>query len=217
MAEKKTEPPAEASAAEEAPKKSKLKLIVFALLGLLVLAGGGGAAAYFFLGIGKPPPPEIADGDADADDSKNSAPDARGAQKPSEKPPAKAAEKPAEKPADKQADKGGGKKGEAVVGGGAGFVPVPSLVVNLRDGNKLRYLRLSVSLELSDANAEGAVKGKMPKITDVFQMFLRTQTPESFASVGALTTVRSEMLMRVNQIDDGIKIKSVLFQELMIQ
>lgn len=207
MAEKKTEPPAEASAAEEAPKKSKLKLIVFALLGLLVLAGGGGAAAYFFLGIGKPPPPEIADGDAAADDSKNSAPDAKGAQKPSEKPPAKAAEKPAEKPADKQADKGGG----------AGFVPVPSLVVNLRDGNKLRYLRLSVSLELSDANAEGAVKGKMPKITDVFQMFLRTQTPESFASVGALTTVRSEMLMRVNQIDDGIKIKSVLFQELMIQ
>lgn len=213
MAEKKTEPPAEASAAEATPKKSKLKLIVFALLGLLVLAGGGGAAAYFFLGIGKPPPPEIADGDADADDSKNSAPDAKGAQKPSEKPPAKAAEKPA----DKQADKGGGKKGEAVVGGGAGFVPVPSLVVNLRDGNKLRYLRLSVSLELSDATAEGAVKGKMPKITDVFQMFLRTQTPESFASVGALTTVRSEMLMRVNQIDDGIKIKSVLFQELMIQ
>jgi flagellar protein FliL len=216
MAEKKTEPPAEASAAEATPKKSKLKLIVFALLGLLVLAGGGGAAAYFFLGIGKPPPPEIADGDAAADDSKNSAPDARGAQKPSEKPPAKAAEKPAEKPADKQTDKGG-KKGETIVGGSAGFVPVPSLVVNLRDGNKLRYLRLSVSLELSDANAEGAVKGKMPKITDVFQMFLRTQTPESFASVGALTTVRSEMLMRVNQIDDGIKIKSVLFQELMIQ
>lgn len=213
MAEKKTEPPAEASAAEATPKKSKLKLIVFALLGLLVLAGGGGAAAYFFLGIGKPPPPEIADGDAEADDSKNSAPDAKGAQKPSEKPPAKAAEKPA----DKQADKGGGKKGEAVVVGGAGFVPVPSLVVNLRDGNKLRYLRLSVSLELSDAAAEGAVKGKMPKITDALQMFLRTQTPESFASVGALTTVRSEMLMRVNQIDDGIKIKSVLFQELMIQ
>ena len=109
------------------------------------------------------------------------------------------------------------RSGEAVVGGGAGFVPVPSLVVNLRDGNKLRYLRLSVSLELSDAAAEGAVKGKMPKITDAFQMFLRTQTPDSFASVGALTTVRSEMLMRVNQIDDGIKIKSVLFQELMIQ
>ena len=217
MAEKKSEPPAEASAAEEAPKKSKLKLIVFALLGVLLLAGGGGAAAYFFLGIGKPPPPEVADGDAAADDPKTPAADAKGAQKPSEKPPAKGAEKPAEKPADKQADKGGGKKGEAVVGGGAGFVPVPPLVVNLRDGNKLRYLRLSVSLELSDAAAEGAVKGKMPKITDAFQMFLRTQTPDSFASVGALATVRSEMLMRVNQIDDGIKIKSVLFQELMIQ
>ena len=53
MAEKKTEPPAEASPAEEAPKKSKLKLIVFALLGFLVLAGGGGAAAYFFLEIGR--------------------------------------------------------------------------------------------------------------------------------------------------------------------
>ncbi len=216
MAKKKTEPPADASAAEEAPKKSKLKLIVFALLGLLVLAGGGGAAAYFFLGTGKPPPPEVADGEDAVDDLKNPAPDAKGAQKPSDKPPAKGAEKPAEKPGDKQADKGGGKKGEAVVGGG-GFVPVPSLVVNLRDGNKLRYLRLSVSIELSDAAAEGAVKGKMPRITDAFQMFLRTQTPESFASVGALTTVRSEMLMRVNQIDDGIKIKSVLFQELMIQ
>jgi len=215
MAEKKTEPPAETSAGEEAPKKSKLKLIVFALLGLLVLAGGGGAAAYFFFGIGKPPPPEVAEGDAAADDPKNPAPDAKGAQKPSDKPPAKGSDKPAEKPVAKQDDKGGGKKGE--VGGGAGFVPVPSLVVNLRDGNKLRYLRLSVSLELSDAAAEGLVKGKMPKITDALQMFLRTQTPESFASVGALTTVRSEMLMRVNQIDDGIKIKAVLFQELMIQ
>jgi len=213
MAEKKTEPPAEASPAEEAPKKSKLKLIVFALLGFLVLAGGGGAAAYFFLGIGKPPPPEVAEGDDSAENPKNPAPDAKGVEKLSDKSPAKGAEKPAEK----QADKGGGKKGEAVVGGGAGFVPVPSLVVNLRDGNKLRYLRLSVSLELSDAAAEGVVKGKMPKITDALQMFLRTQTPDSFASVGALTTVRSEMLMRVNQIDDGIKIKSVLFQELMIQ
>lgn len=213
MAGKKTEPAADTPAADEAPKKGKLKLIIIGLLALLLLAGGGGAAAYFLLGIGKPPPPEAADRDVAPDDAKNAASDAKGGQKPADKPPAKAAEKPAEK----QPDKGGAKKSEAAPGGGGGFVPVPSLVVNLRDGNKLRYLRLSVSLELSDGTTEGAVKGKMPKITDALQMFLRTQTPDSFASVGALSTVRSEMLMRVNQIDDGIKIKSVLFQELMIQ
>ncbi len=209
MAGKKTEPAADTPATDEAPKKGKLKLIMIGLLALLLLAGGGGAAAYFLLGIGKPPPAEAADGAAAPEDAKNAA----GGQKPADKPPAKATEKPAEK----QPAKGEAKKGEDAPGAGGGFVPVPPLVVNLRDGNKIRYLRLGVSLELSDGTAEGAVKGKMPKITDTLQMFLRTQTPDSFASVGALSTVRSEMLMRVNQIDDGIKIKSVLFQELMIQ
>ena len=213
MAEKKKEPAAEAPAAEEAPKKGKLKLIIVSLSALLLLAGGGGSAAYFLLGIGKPPPVETADGDGAPEDGKGAAVDPKGGQKPADKPSAKAAEKPPEK----QPEKGGAKKGEAAPVGTGGFVPVPSLVVNLRDGSKLRYLRLSLSLELSDGTAEAAVKGKMPKITDTLQMFLRTQTPDSFASVGGLSTVRSEMLMRVNQIDDGIKIRSVLFQELMIQ
>ena len=209
MAAKKDPPAGEAAASEDAPKKGKLKLILIALAALTLLAAGGGAAAYFLLGLGKPPVEASAENEGGRAAEPNQAGTAK-SPPPADAKAAAAKEKPAEKPADKKGDPN-------AASAGAGFVAVPALVVNLRDGGKPRFLRLSVSLELADGTQEALVKSKMPKITDVLQMFLRTKEPDAFSSVSSLMSVRSEMLMRVNQVDEAIKIKSVLLQELMIQ
>ncbi len=97
------------------------------------------------------------------------------------------------------------------------FVAVPPIVVNLADTTGRRFIRLSVSVEVSSAEGESAVKENVPKIIDAFQLYLRSQSLESFNSVANLMQVRRDLLARLNRIDPRIEAKAVLFQDLIIQ
>lgn len=97
------------------------------------------------------------------------------------------------------------------------FVAVPPIVVNLADATGRRFIRLSVSVEVSSAEGEVAVKENVPKIIDAFQLYLRSQSLESFNSVANLMQVRRDLLARLNRIDPRIEAKAVLFQDLIIQ
>lgn len=97
------------------------------------------------------------------------------------------------------------------------FVAVPPIVVNLADGSGRRFIRLSVSVEVSSAEGETAVKENVPKIIDAFQLYLRSQSLESFNSVASLMQVRRDLLARLNRLDPRIDAKAVLFQDLIIQ
>ncbi len=97
------------------------------------------------------------------------------------------------------------------------FVAVPPIVVNLADGSGRRFIRLSVSVEVSSAEGETAVRENVPKIIDAFQIYLRSQSLESFNSVASLMQVRRDLLVRLNRIDPRIEAKAVLFQDLIIQ
>lgn len=97
------------------------------------------------------------------------------------------------------------------------FVAVPPIVVNLADASGRRFIRLSVSVEVSSAEGETAVRENVPKIIDAFQLYLRSQSLESFNSVASLMQVRRDLLARLNRIDPRIEAKAVLFQDLIIQ
>jgi len=196
--------------------------IILYLVATVVLLGAGTAAGVLVIApkLAPPPPPaEAADGggehgaaggkdghsepgkDAHAAPSKDDAKHA---------PPADAKAAPAAAAADSHGPAPG-------AGHGPSFVTLPPLVVNVSQEQKQRFLRLTLAVEVGDAASEAVLKKNIPKAVDAVQIYLRTQSPENFTRIASLMQIRSDLLQRIRQIDQGIDAKGVLFQDLMVQ
>ena len=191
------------------PKKKKLPLLfIIAPVALLVL-GGGGAGAFFMLQP-KPAAAEGEHGEAAAGD--------HGAEK-------KAGGHGAEK---KEAGGhgGGGAEGEAdpALGkisegpDGITFYTLPDMVVNIQspDG-KPTFLKLTLTLEMHDAELATTLQGQMPRMQDMFQGFLRELRPEDIAGSAGTYQLRAEILRRVNLIAAPSRVDAVLIEEMLVQ
>lgn len=176
--------------------KKKLLIILVPLL----LLGGGGAAAYFtgmldkVLGKTEAVEGEHAEGEKKAEGEHEAA---------------KGEEKEGE-------EGGGGEHGEG--GGGVAFLKIPDLIINLNsDTGEQRYLRLSIQLELDNAADQAAVEKVLPRVVDQFQTYLRELRLQDLRGSKGIYRLQMELLSRVNQAAAPVKVKDVLFQEILIQ
>lgn len=196
---------------EGAPKKKKLPLLfIIAPVALLVL-GGGGAGAFFMM----QPKPAAAEGEHGA--------------------------AAAEEGGHGEEKKGGGghgaeKKGGGGHGGGGDaeadpsmgkiaegpdgvtFFTLPDMVVNIQspDGRPT-FLKLTLTLEMHDADLAHQLQGEMPRMHDMFQGFLRELRPEDLAGSSGTYQLRSEILRRVNLIAAPSTVDAVLIEEMLVQ
>ncbi len=119
-------------------------------------------------------------------------------------------------------DHGGndGHGGDDGHGGGASgsFVPIPTMIVNLNnpDGTS-SYLRLTVQIELENPSDAPKIEAVMPRVVDQFQTYLRELRPQDLRGSAGLYRLQMELLWRVNQAASPVKVKDVLFQEILIQ
>lgn len=98
------------------------------------------------------------------------------------------------------------------------FVPLDEMTVTLRSaGSKARYLKLQLTLELEKAEDEERVRAVMPRIIDNFQVFLRELRVEELEGSQGIYRIREELLTRVNQAANPVKVKEVLFTDMLIQ
>jgi flagellar FliL protein len=103
-------------------------------------------------------------------------------------------------------------------GAEAAFLQIPNLVVNLRsDDGQPRYLRLSIQLELSSEDDVNAIEALMPRVVDQFQTYLRELRVKDLRGSAGIYRLQIELLSRVNAAAYPIKVKDVLFQEILIQ
>lgn len=178
---------------------------------LLLIAGGavvlllGAGAGLYFTGmldslLGKAPADEHAEESADGHgDSKDKA---------------KSKSKDGHS-AKKDGGHGGGHGGEEETGN---FVAIPPMVVNLNtDDGTARFLKLTVQLELEDPADRAAVEAVMPRVVDQFQTYLRELRVKDLRGSSGMYRLQMELLWRVNQAADPVKVKDVLFQEILIQ
>ncbi|MES2860427.1 MAG: flagellar basal body-associated FliL family protein [Pseudomonadota bacterium] len=190
---------------EGAPKKKKIPLLfIIAPVALLVL-GGGGAGAFFMLQP-KPAAAEGAEGDA-----------GHGAEK-------KGGEHGAAKkeggghgaPAGGEADPALGKIAEGP--DGVTFYTLPDMVVNIQspDGRPT-FLKLTLTLEMHDADLAYSLQSQMPRMQDMFQGFLRELRPEDLAGSQGSYSLRAEILRRVNLVAAPSKVDAVLIEEMLVQ
>lgn len=173
------------------PKKKLSKKMLIIVAAVLVLMGGGGAGLYFtgMLGAEAPAEGEPAKGEAAA---------AHGE---------KAAKIHGEAPAADEGDEG------API-----FFSLGDILVNLSgDGKRPNFLKIRVVLELADEKDSPALEALKPRIIDHFQVYLRELRIEDLRGSAGLYRLREELLLRVTEAVQPIRVRDVLFQEMLVQ
>lgn len=98
------------------------------------------------------------------------------------------------------------------------YYELPEMLVNLNgSGRRTHYLKLSVSLELTDPNDIPRLEMVLPRIIDNFQVYLRELRVEDLQGSAGLYRLREELLTRVTLAAAPAKIHDVLFKEMLIQ
>jgi flagellar protein FliL len=100
----------------------------------------------------------------------------------------------------------------------AAFFDVPDIIVNIQTGGTAQsYLKLSVSLEMENAEAKLAVEPVLPRIIDQFQTYLRELRVEDIRGTAGVMRLKEELLRRVNLAAAPIAINDVLLKEMIVQ
>lgn len=100
------------------------------------------------------------------------------------------------------------------------FLDISDIVVNLAQessADKPRLLRAKIALEVKDAKVVTEVQPLMPRVLDIFQVFLRELRPSDIEGSGGIYRLREELLRRVNLAVFPSKVEAVLFKELVVQ
>ncbi|HAH11484.1 MAG TPA: flagellar basal body protein FliL [Alphaproteobacteria bacterium] len=208
----------EGDAGEAPAKSSKKKMMIIAGAALLLVLGGGGAAYFLLFSGGEENAVADAHG-APAADAHGAPKDAHGEAK------KEAGHGDAHgKAADHKKDDGhGGGHGAAdahtanYVPGQPVFFDLPAILVNLRSDEKPVFLKLVVSLELSEPNAIKAVEGVLPRVVDQFQTYLRELRVEELSGSAATIRLKEELLRRVKMAASPVEVQDVLFKDMIIQ
>ncbi len=98
------------------------------------------------------------------------------------------------------------------------FIDLPDMVVNLNTGGRQpRYLRAKISLEVDRQSAKKAVEAQLPRVLDDFQVYLREMRLEDLNGSAGLYRLKEELLRRLNTTLAPVKVKDVLFREMLVQ
>ncbi len=99
-----------------------------------------------------------------------------------------------------------------------GFVvDLPTFLVNLSDPLGKRFIKVSMTLEMSSESAIHEVNSSMPRIRDAMIMLLSSKTYAELSPVEGKIVLKNEILARLNQILGGPKVKRISFTDFIIQ
>ncbi|MGA1859386.1 flagellar basal body-associated FliL family protein [Azospirillum sp. 11R-A] len=98
------------------------------------------------------------------------------------------------------------------------FYDLPDMLVNLNTGNKRpAFLKIKISIQLSKPEDVGAVEHVLPRIIDNFQVYLRELRLEDLRGSAGMYRLRQELLLRITAAAFPVKVKDVLFKEMLVQ
>ena len=99
------------------------------------------------------------------------------------------------------------------------FVEVPEMLVNLvgSPGERVQYLKVRVVLEMKEDRQVDAIKPTMPRVTDIFQTYLRELRASDLNGSAGLFRLREELTRRVNTAIAPNQVSAVLFREIIVQ
>jgi flagellar FliL protein len=99
------------------------------------------------------------------------------------------------------------------------FVDVPDMLVNLAGlpGERMQYLKLKVVLEVKEEKQVELIKPSLPRVTDLFQGYMRELRPADLNGSTGLFRLKEELTRRVNAAIAPGQVTAVLFKEIVVQ
>ena len=99
------------------------------------------------------------------------------------------------------------------------FVEVPDLLVNLvgNPGDRVQYLKVKVVLEVKEEKQVEQIKPTLPRVSDIFQTYLRELRPSDLNGSAGLFRLKEELTKRVNVALAPQQVNAVLFKEIVVQ
>jgi len=99
------------------------------------------------------------------------------------------------------------------------FIEVPDMLVNLvgPPGERVQYLKVKVVLEVKEEKQVEAIKPAMPRVTDIFQTYLRELRPSDLNGSAGMFRLKEELTRRVNNAVAPTQVSAVLFKEIVVQ
>ena len=112
----------------------------------------------------------------------------------------------------KKGGEGGGSESLSI------FMDLPDMLVNLQStGRKQSFLKIHVALELENPSDQPKIDAVMPRIVDSFQVYLRELRTDDLQGAAGMHLLREELLSRVSLAVQPVKVKDILFREILIQ
>ncbi len=99
------------------------------------------------------------------------------------------------------------------------FMDVPEMLVNMvgAPGERVQYLKVKVVLEIKEDKQVEAIKPSLPRVTDLFQTYLRELRPIDLNGSAGLFRLKEELTRRVNVAVAPNAVNAVLFKEIVVQ
>jgi flagellar protein FliL len=99
------------------------------------------------------------------------------------------------------------------------FVEVPDMLVNLvgAPGERIQYLKVKLVLEVKEERQVEAIKPSLPRVTDLFQTYLRELRSSDLNGSAGLFRLKEELTKRVNAALSPNQVNAVLFKEIVVQ
>jgi flagellar FliL protein len=98
------------------------------------------------------------------------------------------------------------------------YYDMDEFLVNLNNpGNQVSFLKTIITLELPNQASLNEVQSQMPRIRDTFQIYLRELRNSDLQGSAGLQRLRTELLLRINNILEDGTVNNILFKEILVQ
>jgi len=99
------------------------------------------------------------------------------------------------------------------------FIDMPDMLVNLVSvpGERVQYLKVKVVLEVKEEKQVEAIKPTLPRVTDIFQTYMRELRASDLTGSVGLFRLKEELTKRVNVATAPTPVTAVLFKEVVVQ
>jgi len=109
----------------------------------------------------------------------------------------------------------GGAPGAAT--GAANIFPLEPFIVNIYDGQELRYLKVKVELEMAGVGVKADLDGRLAPIRDAILVLLSTKTLQDIQDIQGKNQLKDEILSSINKIIPPGKIAKIYFTDFVVQ
>ena len=111
------------------------------------------------------------------------------------------------------------KHAEAAAAKPPSYVDMPEILVNLigLPGERVQYLKVKIVLEVKEEKQIEAIKPSMPRVSDIFQTYMRELRAGDLNGSAGLFRLKEELTRRVNAAVAPQQVTAVLFKEIVVQ